>query len=136
MWYNRRAMSDKNRLQEVYNELRELREERKKIKDAIKDELKHHERHTQVLDELATLKAEKKAIETHVAEQSPKDAQRLDEIAIEIKSNEELLSDLAFNLMMKDESVELTDQYSNRYVPQFVVRFRKDGYSDEKPQTE
>jgi len=127
-------MSDINRLQEVYNELRELKEERKKLNESIKDELKHHERYAQVIDELTTLKSEKKSIETQVKEASPKDATRLDEIAVELKSNEELLSDLAFNLLMKNETVELTDQHANRYVPQFVVRFRKDGYSDEKPQ--
>jgi hypothetical protein len=129
-------MSESIRLQEVYNELRELKEERKKLKESIKDELKHHERHEQVLDEMNTLKAEKKMIETQVREAAPKDAQRLDEIAVEIKSNEELLSDLAFNLLMKNETVELTDKEANRYVPQFVVKFKKEGYSDEKPKEE
>lgn len=129
-------MSDQTRLQEVYNELAELKEERKKLKEAIRDELKHHERYAQVADELATLKNEKKMIEVQVREAAPSDATRLDEIAVELKSNEELLSDLAFNLLMKNETVELTDQYANRFVPQFIVRFKKEGYSDEKAKGE
>jgi seryl-tRNA synthetase len=119
-------MSDKTRLQEVYNELRDLKDERKKIKDGIKDALKHDERYGQVIEEMSKLRAEKKSIEVRVKEETPQDASRLDDLAVEVQSNEELLSDLAFNLLMKNETVEITDKNDVKYVPQFSVRFKKE----------
>ncbi len=123
-------MSDQSRLQEVYNELHEQKEERKKLKEMLKDELKHHERYGEIKEELDGLKAEKKGIETQVQNANAMDAAKLEELTIEIKANEELLSDLALNLLMKNEEVELTDKHANRYVPQFVVKFKKDGMSE------
>jgi predicted nuclease with TOPRIM domain len=114
------------RLQELHKELREKKAERKKLKAAIKDELKHHARYAEVVDELATLRAEKKSIETQVRESVPQDSQKLDDLDAEIKADEELMGDLAMNLIMKNESVELRDEYENKYVPLLKVTFKKE----------
>lgn len=118
--------TEKTRLQELYVEIQLLKKQRKDLKDTFKDELSHHARHGELIEEMKTLKAEKGSIETDVRSKSPADAQKLQDIETELKANEELLSDLAFNLLMKDESVEVTDQYENRYVPKFQVKFTKD----------
>lgn len=115
-----------SRLQELHTELRQKKDERKKLKAAIKDELKHHSRYAEVLDEMMTLKAEKKSIETQVREAVPQDSARLADLDAEIKADEELMSDLAMNLILKNESVELRDEYENRYVPLMKVIFKKD----------
>ncbi len=119
-------MSDKARLQEVFAEIRKLKKQRKEIKDIFKNELEHHERYGKLKEEMDTLKAEKKSIEVQVRESSPSDSLKLQDIEVELKANEELLSDLAFNLLMKDESVELEDEYKNRLVPQFLVKYKKE----------
>lgn len=120
-------MSNLSRLQEIHKEIRAMKKERKEIQSAWKDELAHHDRYQEVLEEAGKLKEEKREIETSIRSQSPHEAQRVEELAQEIKSQEELLSDLAVNLLMADETVELSDEDNNRYVPQFVVRFKKDG---------
>ncbi len=120
------AMSDVTRLQELLNEIRTLKAERKKIKDSLKDELSHDERYKQVNEELSTLKLERKSIETRVHESVPGEAQKLEDLDQEIKASEELLSDLAFNLIMKNESIELKDEYENTYLPQMKVTFKKE----------
>ncbi len=120
------------RLQELYAEIRLLKKQRKELKDGFKNELSHHERYQQLTDEMATLKAEKKSIEVQVREASPGDSQKLQDIEVELKANEELLSDLAFNLLMKDETVELTDEHNVRYLPQFSVKFKKDDGEPER----
>ncbi len=127
-------MSDKARLQEVFAEIKKLKKQRKDIKDLFKNELAHHERYQQLKEEMDTLKAEKKSIETQVRESSPTESLKLQDIEVELKANEELLSDLAFNLLMKDESVELEDEYKNRLVPQFLVKYKKEeaGAEDKK----
>ncbi len=115
-----------SRLQELHTELRAKKDERKKLKQAIKDELKHHSRYAEVLDEAATLREEKKSIENQVRESVPQDAARLSDLDAEIKADEELMSDLAMNLILKNQSVELKDEYENRYLPLMKVIFKKE----------
>ena len=114
------------RLQELHNELREMKEERKKLKQVLKDELTHQPRHAELLEEILVLKTEKSQIEGHVKEAVPKDAQRIDDLDAEIKASEELMSDMAISLIMKNESVELQDKYENKYLPLIKVAFKKD----------
>lgn len=117
------------RLQELHTELHGKREERKKLKEAIKDELKHEPRYGEIVEEMNTLKAEKKSIENRVREAVPQDAQRLADLDAEIKADEELMSDMAMNLILKNESVELRDQYENKYIPLMKVVFKKEDSS-------
>lgn len=114
------------RLQDLHTEMRAKKDERKKIKQAIKDELKHHSRYGELVDELTALRSEKKSIETQVRESVPADAARLADLDIEIKADEELMSDLAMNLILKNQSVELKDEYENRYLPLMKVIFKKE----------
>ena len=114
------------RLQELHNDLRGKKDERKKLKQAIKDELKHHSRYAEVIDEAGTLREEKKSIEAQVRESVPQDAARLADLDAEIKADEELMSDLAMGLILKNESVELRDEYENRYLPLLKVIFKKE----------
>ncbi len=115
-----------SRLQELHKELQEKKDERKKLKQVIKDELTHNSRYGELVDEMGTLKNEKKTIENQVKESVPDDARKLDDLDAEIKADEELMSDLAMNLIMKNESVELRDQFENKYVPQMKVTFKRE----------
>ena len=79
-----------------------------------------------IKEQMETLRAEKKSAEMQARESSPSDSQKLEDLETEIKANEELMSDLAFNLLMENKTVELTDEYHNRYTPHFVVKFKKE----------
>ena len=114
------------RLQELHNELREMKEERKKLKQVLKDELTHQPRHAELVEEMLVLKTEKSQIEGHVKESVPKDAQRIDDLDEEIKASEELMSDMALSLIMSNKSVELKDKYENTYLPLIKVAFKKE----------
>lgn len=124
-------MSDHARLQEVHTEIHVMKTRKKELNTMQKDELAQHQRYQEIKEEMDALKVEKKAIETQIREQAPSEAQELDELKIEIKSTEELLSDLAMNLIMQNESVELVDEKMNRYVPTLHVKFKKDGTMEE-----
>src|SRR3989338_5640503 len=128
-------MSDRSRLQEIHTEIETLKRRRKELNDRFKDELAQTPRHLELKEEMDTLKAERKSIENGIRERSGGEAAELDQIKMEIKSSEELMSDLAFNLIMKEESVELVDANLNRYVPVMLVKFKKDGYADKKEET-
>lgn len=123
-------MPDTTRLQELLNEIRAKKRRVKEIKDSLKDELAQVERYASVKEELDTLKAEKKGIEAAAREKAPKESAELEDLVTEIKADEELLSDLAMNMIMKNETVELVDEDKNKYVPQLVVKFKKDGFAD------
>jgi len=92
-----------------------------------KDELEHHARYQEIMEEMIELKDQKKKIEQELREANAADISEVEDLNLEIKASEELMSDLAFNMYMKDENVEVVDEYKNRYVPQFVVKFKKDG---------
>lgn len=126
-------MSDElTRLQDLMNETRILKKERKGIKDGFKDELAHHDTYQKIIEQMETMRSEKKSIETQVRESSPADSRKLEDFEMEIKANEELMSDLAFNLLMANRTVELKDEYDNRYVPHFSVKFKKEDSATEK----
>lgn len=118
-------MSELDRLKEVHLLVQQLKHERKELQQTVKDALAQHERFQEILEEMEQLRAEKKSIEILVKEEAPTEAARMDELSIEIKSNEELLSDLAFNLLMANETVEIEHDEA-RYTPKFTVRFKKD----------
>lgn len=118
-------MSDTDRLKEVHLNIQQLKREKKELMSMVKDELAQNERYQEILEAAENLRTEKKSIELTVKESAPTEAARIDELAIEIKSNEELLSDLAFNLLMANQTVEI-EHDDNRYIPKFSVRFKKD----------
>ncbi len=120
------------RLQELHNELREMKEERKKLKQVLKDELTHQPRHAELIEEILVLKTEKSQIEGHAKESVPKDAQRIDDLDEEIKASEELMSDMALSLIMSNKSVELKDKYENTYLPLIKVAFKKEDQGAKK----
>jgi len=125
-------MSDElTRLQDLMNETRLLKKERKEIKDGFKDELANNESYQKIIEQMETMKSEKKSAEIQVRESSPGDAQKLEDLEAEIKANEELMSDLAFNLLMANKTVELKDEYNNRYIPHFSVKFKKEDSATE-----
>ena len=104
-----------------------MKKKRKGIKSMWKDELEHHSNYQKIIEEMTELKDQKKKIEQELREANAADISEVEDLTLEIKASEELLSDLAFNMYMKEENVEVTDEYNNRYVPQFVVKFKKDG---------
>jgi len=118
-------MSHQARLQEMYAQIRALKQEKKEINDMIKDELAQHDRYAEIQDEMKMLRAERRRIKIEVRETNPVDAARLEDIKVELKNTKEVLSDIAFNMLMNQETVEVVDERENRYVPQFKVRFKK-----------
>lgn len=123
-------MPDITRLQELHTEVTGKKQRRKELSNTFKDELAQHERYQQILEEMDALKAEKRGIEDTIRAGAPKESAELDDLKIEIKADEELMSDLAMTLIMQNETVELVDPHMNRYVAHLHVKFKKDGTAD------
>ena len=60
-----------------------------------------------------------------INEQCASEITQLEDLKIDIESDQEMLNDMAMTKYAKGESIELKDQYDNTYEPVFVVKFKK-----------
>ncbi len=112
-------------LNEVLQRMRKTREEKKKIKEMFKESLDQSKTYQETREQLETLKAKKVQIETEVRGEFLKEMEQMDRLTTDLKSDAELLSDLALTKFMKGESIEVTDENDVKYEPVFKVTFKK-----------
>ncbi|MBT5808132.1 hypothetical protein HOI18_02540 [Candidatus Uhrbacteria bacterium] len=113
-----------SKLEQVYERLEVNKKRRKEINGMLKDELTHETRHQEIVEEMKTLREEKKGIEQNVKSGS-KEFLELDDLKIEIQTDQELLADIALNMFMKEQTVEIIDDYDQTWYPVFKVAFKK-----------
>ncbi|MBI4458413.1 hypothetical protein HY633_05625 [Candidatus Uhrbacteria bacterium] len=111
-------------LNEVYSRIQEKKKERRDLTKSIKDALAGNARYQQITEELRKLKEEKKSIENQTM--AGGEAEKMDLLKLDIDSNREMLADIAVNLLVANEKVEIVDEHNNRLVPSFSVSFKKD----------
>lgn len=114
-----------NRLQEVFNRIKETKRKAKEVKQMYQDSLESSLEYNEVCEKLELLKGRKKQIETQVKEASAGEFKKLDAYKMHVKTDNELLSDLAFNSLVKGETVVVKDEQEQEYEPVFTVRFKK-----------
>ena len=112
-------------LQEVYNRINETKKKIKDIRGAYKDALAGTGSYQEIKEKIQALQMKKKQIEAGVKEGFSSELDKLDELNLDLKSDNMLLTDAAMSRLMKGETVELVDEYDNRYEPEFSVRFKK-----------
>ena len=113
-------------LRAVYDRLQQKKKEKKELMKMFKDELAHNGEYQKLLEDMKVMKEKKKSIETQAKANALADARQLDELTDEIKGSTELLSDVVMSKYVNGETVEIVDQYDNRLVPVFSVRFKKE----------
>lgn len=112
-------------LQEVFNRIQETKNKAKEIRKMYKDSLNGSHEYQEILEKLESLKARKKQIETELKEDSMNDFRKLDAYKMHLKTDLEMLSDLALNQFVSGETVEVKDENDQKYEPVFSVRFKK-----------
>ncbi len=112
-------------LQAVFNRIRETKLKQKELRKMYKDALSASAEYNDIVEKLENLKIKKKQIETELKEDALNDFKQMDAYRMHVKTDMELLSDLAINKLMAGETVEIKDVDDNRYEPQFSVRFKK-----------
>lgn len=124
-------------LEEVYNRIKVKKRERTEISRMFKDELAQNERYQEIVEEVKKLREEKKSIENQAYAMAVKDAEKMDLLKLDIKSDQEMLSDIAINMYTEGKTVEVIDENNTRWVPTFNVKFTKDdSIPEEKPAVE
>ena len=112
-------------IQEVFSRIKETKRKAKEIKRLYKDELESNSQYRDVLERLETLKATKKQIEAQVKESSSGEFSKLDAYKMQVKTDNELLSDLAFNSLVSGQTVKVVGENEEEYEPIFTVHFKK-----------
>ncbi len=112
-------------LQEVFDRIQKTKKEQKEIKQAYRDALDNSAEFRRISEELKTLKTQKQQIELDAKREFSAEFTKLEDLKIDLDSDQEMLSDLALNQLVKGETVEITDQYESKYEPVFSVKFKK-----------
>lgn len=112
-------------LQIIFDRIEENKRKIKDIKTLYKDALKNSLDYQDTVSKLTTLREKKKKIEAGIRDQYTSEFAKLDEFALEVKTDTELLSDAALSTLMKGERVEVKDRYENVHDPIFKVKFKK-----------
>jgi predicted nuclease with TOPRIM domain len=111
-------------LDKVYSRLQEKKAARRDIKSSISDELKQNAKYQEILDKISELKIEKKSIENELLGRSQTQS-KLEELTLDIKTDTEMVTDIAVNMLLRNQTVEIVDDHGSKWVPSFSVRFKK-----------
>lgn len=105
--------------------MRETKKKQKDIRSAYKDALVTSQEYQEITDKLKTLRERKKQLEATIKADFSGEFTKLDDMQVDLESDAALLSDIAMSQLMKGETVEVEDEYSNKYEPIFSVKFKK-----------
>lgn len=112
-------------LQEVFNRIRETTKKQKDIRCSFKDALSASQEYKEISDKMKTLRERKKQLEMTIKADFSGEFTKLDDMQVDLESDKVLLSDISMSKLMKGETVEVEDEYSNKYEPLFTVKFKK-----------
>lgn len=114
-----------SKLEEVYTDLKLKKKQRSEIQKMFRDEMNQNERWIEINEEIAKLREEKKAIENELKAAAQSDLEKLEGLKLEIATDQEMLADIALNMFVKEETVEIIDEYDQAWYPEFKVAFKK-----------
>ncbi len=112
-------------IQEVFLRIQENKKKLKDLKSSYKEALESAVGYKDVVDQLKTLREKKKQIETMVKQDFSNEFTQMEDLQIDIQSDQEVLSDIALSQVMQGQTVSVKDEYENDYEPIFAVKFKK-----------
>ncbi|MFA6973298.1 MAG: hypothetical protein WC238_00980 [Parcubacteria group bacterium] len=112
-------------MQQVFSEIREAKKEMKELRAQYKDALAQTDKYQETAEKIKLMREEKKTIETKVQQQLGKSYEKLEDLKSEVLAKEELLNDIAITTLMDGKTVEVVDEFQNKYEPVYVVKFKK-----------
>src|SRR6056297_2574973 len=113
------------KLKEVYNRIQENKKTLKELKRSAKDILDTHQPYVELKEEIQAERKKLKALERELMEANMVDLDKMNDLKIDIKTDKEMVQDIALTLLMKNEEVEVEDYRKNKYKPELQVKFKK-----------
>lgn len=112
-------------IQEVFNQIQQIKEKQKEIKAEYKDALTNADEYEELLEKLKTMKEKKKQIETITQNKMGSRYTKFEDNKIKIKELQEMLTDIAMTTLMNGKTVAVKDKNETDYEPVYKVSFRK-----------
>lgn len=112
-------------LKEIHARIRAKKDEKKKVNVIFKDVLAGSKSYQEVLDEIRKLLTKKTQLKQELWSDFGKEMEQLERLAIDLKSDEVLLTDLSLTMLMKGQSLDLTDENDVKYEPIFRITYKK-----------
>ena len=112
-------------VQEIFLKLQEMKRSQRSIRKEYQDVLAQEMEYQKILEEIKKLRERKSQIETKAREAMGKRYAELEELKDDVASHQEMLSDTAMTTLMNGQTVEVTDEFENKYEPIFSVKFKK-----------
>jgi uncharacterized coiled-coil DUF342 family protein len=114
-------------IQEIFNEIQELKEEQKGIRAEYKDALANANEYEETTQKVIELREKKKQIESLTQSRLGSRYQKFEEIKNKINELNELLTDIAMNDLMAGKTISIKDKNANEYEPIYKITFKKRG---------
>ncbi|PIR03040.1 MAG: hypothetical protein COV60_02375 [Candidatus Magasanikbacteria bacterium CG11_big_fil_rev_8_21_14_0_20_43_7] len=112
-------------LQEIFTRVQENKKKLKDLRDTYKEAVQADQSYVDIDEALKATREKKKTIELAIKEQFAHEFVKMDDLKIDIASDQEMINDIAMTMMMKGETVSVNDKYENEYEPIFKVSFKK-----------
>ena len=112
-------------IQEVFDRIKTKKSKRKDLQALYKESLGNSKSYQEVLEDIQRLKDKKLRIEAAIRAEFTTEFAQIDRLKGDLESDTQLLSDMTLSEFMKGETVQLLDEYNNKYEPVFKVGFKK-----------
>lgn len=112
-------------IQEIFGRIQKNKKKMKDLKSSYSDALKTVQEYVEINEKLKTLREKKKQIENTIRQDFTNEFQQIEDLKIDLESDQELMNDIAMTQVMKGETVSVTDEYEQSYDPIFQVKFKK-----------
>ncbi len=112
-------------IQEIFNELEEVKKTQKEIQTEYKDALLNANEFEEIQDKIKELTEKRKTIQGMVQAEMGQRFQDLEMAKDQQKELKQMLSDIAMSNLMDGKSIELKDNHDSVYEPQFSVTFKR-----------
>jgi hypothetical protein len=114
-------------LKDIFARINAQKKEQKKLRDTYRDMLANSKPYQDAVEALDAAKAKKMEIEGTIRAEFQQEQDELDRLKSSMNTDKQLMADTALTMLMKGETVELTDENDTKYEPVFSVRFKKAG---------
>lgn len=112
-------------LQGIFDQIQKIKKEMKDIRGAYKDALAGSAEYKNINEKIKELRGRKKQIEQSVKNDFSSELAKLDDLKVDLESDQTMLSDKAFSMIIKGETVKVVDNFNNEYEPLFITKFKK-----------
>lgn len=111
--------------EEVYARLQKNKKQRSEVAKMIRDELANNAKYQAMAEESKRIKDEMASIRNEVQGFAASEIEKLEDLKTDIKTDTQMLTDLVLAKFLANETVEIVDEFNQKWVPAFSVKFEK-----------